>query len=437
MNFKTFSNQTSRQTGAALIGAFFVLNGAPAQAQQSEIDVLRQQLVQLQARLDKLEAAKSSAPASPTVASSSKLPVVISGLLQAQGNAFFEQKGAAKAADTFRIRRSEIKITAPSITSKVSGAVMFDLAKTNNTTAAGSVLQELQLTYKIDESKTAPKFFDIGQYKPGFGYESDLVSSSALQMVERSQIYSFRDLAAASAPTVTLTGTIPNPVDPTLPPIPVTVTGPSGVAAARSGGGMGDSRDQGARLRGSFADGTILYNVGIFNGIGERQNGTAGGDPKAIVGRLIFKPKDQPFQLGVSALQANTRGDSSTGPLDRDGYNGFVVYKKDKLSFQAEYAELNSKRKNATATFRDGKGYYAGLGYFVSPKLELTGRYDSFDVKTGAGTGTSVESALGANYYIKKNNARIQANIVKVDGETGALAASDSVQLRTQFQVAF
>ena len=437
MNQSSFSPRRSLSAIAGLIGAAVALNGAPAHAQQSEIDLLRQQLVELQARLEKLESAKIDVKAiTPTVNSASKTPVTVSGLLQLQPQIFLNQdREDNRLADTFRIRRGEVRITAPSITPRVSGSVMFDLAKTNNLTNAGSLLQEIVASYNFRNVPTSPAFLDIGQFKPGFGFESDLVSSGALQTTERALFYSFRDLAAASAPTID-----PDGAAGPLRPIP------SGLPAARPGGGLGDSRDQGARLRGTLAGGTVAYNVGIFNGIGERQNGTAGGDPKAVVGRLIYRPLNTGLQLGVSALRANTRGDVSATPnlaLDRDGYAAFVAYKKDKINFQAEYAELNSERRRVGQFYRNGTGYYAGLGYLVTPKLELVGRYDTLkiDARTGAANPatntTTKEYILGANYYIKGNNAKIQANLVKVDDNLAEATTGGGLQLRTNFQVSF
>lgn len=434
MNQSSFLTRRSLSAIAGLIGATVALNGAPAHAQQSEIDLLRQQLTELQARLDKLEAGKVDTKATtPFVNSASKTPLVVSALLQAEPIVYLDQdRQDNRLADTFRLRRGEIRITAPAITPRISGTVMFDPAKTNNLTNAGSLLQELVVSYNFRNAPSSPQFLDIGQFKPGFGYESDLVSSSALQTVERALIYNFRDLAAASAPTIDPDG----PAGP-LPPVP------SGLPGARPGGGLGDARDQGARVRGTFAGGTLAYNFGVFNGIGERQNGTAGGDAKALVGRVIYRPLNTGLQLGASALRANTRGDVANIALDRDGYGAFLAYKKNKINFQAEYARLNSARQGVSKFYRNGTGYYAGLGYLLTPKIELVGRYDNLNVDARAGAAAATadsrtrEYTLGANYYIKGNNAKIQANIVKVDDDLPAATTAGGLQLRTNFQVAF
>ena len=392
---------------AGFLGAAIALHGTPAHAQQSELDLLRQQMTQMQARIDKLEAAKIDVKSvTPTVSSASKMPVVVSGLLQEQFNAFFSQKPPAAGGavpDSFRLRRGEIKILAPQITSRLSGWVMFDPAKSQSGTPANGILQELAMTYNIDSNKNAPKFIDLGQYKIPVGYEGDQISSSALPLIERAQMYRYRDLG---------------------------------------GGGFGDIRDQGARLRGTLANGTVDYTAGVFNGLGERQNQGAGGDPKAFIARLAYKPLNTGLQVGVSGAIANTRG-VVAGPLDRNVYNGYAVYKKKQLSLAAEYSKGKSKNKTTPATFKNGEGYYASVGYLINPKFELVGRYDEFKTNLSGVSNKSEEISGGVNYYIKGNNAKLQTDLVKVNGGLNGPTSGpfndgfDSLQLRTQFQVAF
>lgn len=430
----------SRPLIAALVaGCAFASTGLPVWAQDSEVAALRQQINELNARLQKLEEAQKTAattptatPAlAPTVQSGSKTPIVISGLLQAQGNAYFNQDnvptGSNRLADTGRLRRGEVKISAPAITPRISGTVMFDLAKTNNLNRSGSPLQDLVLAYKLGNNANAPKRIEVGQFKPGFGFESDLVGSAELPFTERAQIYSFRDLAVLAN----------NPLLPGLP-----------------GGGLGDNRDIGARFSGFFNKSGLNYNFGLFNGIGEDQNDVARGDVKALVARVFHGRRNARNALagnvfGVSGLTANNRNENAGGALRRNGYNFFAGHlrnperhdwRHDRFSYYGEYAVLNSELKNTPGTFKNGIGYYGTLGYLLNPHLELVGRYDHLKQEVTAGTGVSTELAGGFNYYFRDYTAqgpKIQLNLVRVNGEPNALSAFDSFQLRSQFQAAF
>ncbi|HEX8236356.1 MAG TPA: hypothetical protein VF600_10395, partial [Abditibacteriaceae bacterium] len=268
----------SLAAGSMIGAAFLCINGLPAQAQQTEVEALRAQIEELSQRLEKLEgtqvAAAEAAKAAPPV--SSRFPVTLSGLLQVHTLGFLNQEGPApRASDTFRLRRGEIRITAPTITPRLSGSIMFDPAKaqfnraasfgesaSNTIRARDAILQEIQLSYLLKKAPTGSQnniYIDVGQYKIPVGYES-LLSSSALPLVERALMFTQRD-----------------PFD----------------------GGYGDVRDTGIQLRGT--QGQFDYRLGIFNGFGDRQNSLAVSDAKAILGLLSFRPKGiEGLQLGVS-----------------------------------------------------------------------------------------------------------------------------------------
>ena len=431
--------------GLIALAAATVVGGRPAQAQQTEIEALREQLEAMQARLDSLETAKivtdEATKATPGITATS--PIRISGLMQFRGDSYRNEKGAVfpRQQDTFRIRRGEIRITAPTITSRVSGTLQIDFARGlfgNNGQAAstpGGVgiasLQEVQLSYLL---KKAPPvgtparpgattstplpdniFIDAGQFKLPFGYEGDLVSSAAIQTVERALMFRTRDV---------------------------------------NGGGTGDVRDTGVQLRGTFG-GNFDYRLAVFNGLGERQNLSASGDPKAIVARLLYRPRSlDGLQVGASYERGNTRLAPSTAlPLnnintitslttrfDRNAYNAFMFYKKDENTLQAEYTTGTGRSFLPfdpagpplplvnEGPERKFQGYYASVGRLFTPKLEGVLRYDYFNFDRNLTTDASVkELTVGVNYYIKGNNAKIQANLVRVQGGSALVAAASSV----------
>lgn len=404
--------------GAALV----VAGGLPAGAQtQADIDALRAQITALTERLNKLEVDQkkgAAAPAAPPLVTKDKMPVTVSGLLQVQGNGYFsEDTIEPRTANTFRLRRGEIRLTGQ-ITPRISGTLQIDPAKQLSANAvtvpagggtvtptlnqANNILQEIQVSYLLNKSDSGTHYADIGQAKIPVGYEGDLVSSGALQTIERALIFRARDPFR---------------------------------------GGYGDIRDNGADLRGNF--GQFDYKVGVYNGLGERQNTTAVSSPKALIGRLIFKPTSVPgLQVGLSGARGNT-GNAIGGPrTKRSMVNGFAVWKRDKWTAQAEYLTGDSQLQDGTAV-RDVKGYYAHLGYLFQPNLEGVLRYDTFDFNRHIGGADVKEITVGLNYYLRGNNAKIQANVVRFQGDPLAPAGAspswknDRTELRTQFQVGF
>ena len=399
---------------AALVGASAAFyGGAPAQAQQTELDVLRQQIAELQKRLDTLDAAQKATDttlknAKPVV--STKTPIRISGLLQVHALDYFNQGGTSNSRrpDTFRLRRGELRITAPQITDKVSATVMFDPAKSSLAKRdRDNILQEIVLSYAVDKRNSV----DLGQFKIPVGYES-LVSSSALPFIERPLIFTSRD-----------------PFD----------------------GGYGDVRDTGIQLNSQFSKDFNLR-LGVFNGIGDRQNALALSDNKAILGRLDYNGVKN-LTVGVSGGAGNTGVTATSGAVsqtrraDRTLFNLFAAYNKNKIYAASEYlrgdavpitlTQANGSTPGVTAAGRDIEGYYGAVGYMFTPKLQGLFRYDNFDTNRNAGNTTLKDYTLGLNYFLKGNEAKVQVNIVDHNGDSGASGQNKGTELRTAFQASF
>ena len=439
MNVSSPSRPGATRSRAALfafVSATVAIYGVPAQAQQSEIEVLRAQIAELQNRLNTIEdnqkKAADTTRATPPI--TARQTVNISGLLQVHSLNFLNEdvnNGGTRGTDTFRLRRGEIRITAPSITPRVSGTLQIDPAKaaaTRNTSGGTSatrlrdnVLQEIQISYQLNRNatNTNSNFVDVGQYKIPIGYES-LVSSGGLQNVERALIFTQRD--------------------------PFSDTG------------YGDVRDTGIQLRGTLNQ--FDYRIGVFNGFGDRQNGLALSDAKAVLARLAYRPAFAPgLEVGVSGGRGRTGADVTLGTgatavvnprVDRDLLNFFAAYKKNKLTLQGEYLRGDSQDvSTAVGTppvqvnqTRDISGFYGHVGYLFTPKLEATLRLDRFNGNRRVTSDSRVEDlTLGLNYYIKSNNAKIQTNLVRRDSDGGGGLSSalrnDRYELRTNFQISF
>ncbi len=417
MNFSTHSARRVLAV-AALVGASAAFYGAPAQAQaqQSDMDALRQQIADLQKRLDALDAAqketdKTIKNAKPVV--STKTPIKISGLLQVQTLDYLNQGGTSNSrrADTFRLRRGELRITAPQITDKVSATVMFDPAKdTTSSRARNNILQEIVLSYQLNKTKTNSNSVDVGQFKIPVGYES-LVSSAALPFVERPLIFTSRD-----------------PFD----------------------GGYGDVRDTGVQLNSTFDD--FDLKVGVFNGIGDRQNALALSDNKAILAHLAYNGVKN-LTFGVSGGAGNTGVTATSGAVsqtrraDRTLFNLFAAYNKNKIYAASEYLRgdavpitltpASGGTPGVTAAGRDIEGYYAAVGYMFTPKLQGLFRYDNFDTDRSKGNTTLQDYTLGLNYFLKGNEAKVQVNLIDHNGDSGASGQNKGTELRTAFQASF
>ncbi|MDF2439127.1 MAG: hypothetical protein JWN98_111, partial [Abditibacteriota bacterium] len=182
------------------------------------------------------------------------------------------------------------------------------------------------------------------------------------------------------------------------------------------------------------------YRLGAFNGLGERQNTVATNDPKAVLARLLFRPSILPgWQFGVSGGSGNTTTGPGNSRFQRSLFNAFAVYKRPKITFQNEYLQGTSQLLGG-ALNSDIRGFYSSLGYFFTPKIEGVLRYDTLDTNRNVNNAEVKDITLGVNYYMKDNNAKIQANLVQRSGASGSPIADlqpDRIELRTNFQVQF
>jgi phosphate-selective porin OprO/OprP len=212
-------------------------------------------------------------------------------------------------------------------------------------------------------------------------------------------------------------------------------------ATYRKGDILGDNngRDIGISAYGSFIAikdfKLIEYRLGLFNGSGINKQDF--NESKDIVGRLLFHPV-KGLDLGGSFISGWTSPDSLT--LSKIGIN---VSPKQLGKRQRLGGEINYTYKflNASAeyiVFQDGKvsrsGYYAQLAAFILPnKLQVAGRYDSFDKELNKGDNISTNITFGVNYYIN-TNALLQASYT-LKKEEGPSVNNDFAAL--QLQISF
>lgn len=286
--------------------------------------------------------------------------------------------GTGVGDNTFRLRRAEMRIVGQ-VSPKVSWVFQFDAAKAlsvNNsyTTAEGKrvlVDQSISQGSRMLQDAfvtIAPRptlFVDVGQFRIPLTYEG---------------------------------GALPWKIE--------TVEQPMFVSDRGRGGGYANVRDVGVMVRGS-ATKRVDYFVGAFNSSGESQNAQDRNDQKAVIGRVLLRPRLAGLQLGASGVV----GGAPT--VDRP--------RRDRAAVEAQYA---GKRVTLRSEFIRGvdadvhrAGYYVYSGYRVRPWLEAVARLDTWDPnvrdeRTTVGASAR-EMLVGFNQYLVGNNAKVQVNLTR------------------------
>ena len=194
--------------------------------------------------------------------------------------------------------------------------------------------------------------------------------------------------------------------------------------------GVPYNHDVGVKIDGDW--GLIDYSAGAFNGVGQNafdidRNMTIAG--KASINPLYKKPEWGSLKLGGSILN----GYHSSVALVGNGYQENIfgahasyTYKKLCVS-----GELLGK-DGFSSRGQDARAFFVDTIYSLNDKIQLLGRYDSFNPDTIiSGDGTD-EYVAGLNYLFR-DNMMFMVNFVYVNNKFG----KDSNRIGILSQVMF
>jgi phosphate-selective porin OprO/OprP len=173
--------------------------------------------------------------------------------------------------------------------------------------------------------------------------------------------------------------------------------------------GNQNGRDIGIQLGGTLlkkgTSSLVEYRLGMFNGSGINIADTA-NKAKDIVGRLIINPV-KGLSFGAScyngwgkAIKPTTEFKGRSQTRNRFGLE--ISYTTARLSLKGEYIQGKDGKTNRA-------GWYALAGYYIIPqKLQVVGKYDTYDPNTSVDKNITTNYVAGANYNFN-SWSRIQA----------------------------
>jgi len=286
----------------------------------------------------------------------------------------------AGVADTFRLRRGELKLGGE-VNRRVRWDLVLDAAKALSVSnsyvtvngqrvmsdtsvgQSGRMLQDAFVTL----TRGSAFAIAIGQQKLPLAMEG-VQSSSRLETVERALFMSDK---------------------------------------AR-GGIYGDIRDFGVMAKGKVAKGQIEYSGGVFNGFGETQNDVDRDGQKPFIGRLVARP---------SAVKGLSFGSS----YGRTTAHAGLPTRRDRAGVDASFARGRVLVASELMSGHDGvlarQGYYAHTTYRVFRDIDAVFRADTFDPDTTADTTAANVAERdwlgGMNWRIAGPSAVLQVNYLR------------------------
>lgn len=184
--------------------------------------------------------------------------------------------------------------------------------------------------------------------------------------------------------------------------------------------------------------GKFGYEMGIFNGTGGSVNSatkTFSDDwhiPSLLyAGRLSFMPKGvMPATQGnprmlhedkiLFAISANENVESESESTNdfRAGLEFAMLKDRLYLAAEAYYMNVGFTERQKIDDHFNYWGGYVQAGYFVTPRMQATVRYDFMDRNGTDKKGLLNMPAVGVNYFIPNSNIKLQA-MYQYTGRTG------------------
>jgi outer membrane receptor protein involved in Fe transport len=157
-----------------------------------------------------------------------------------------------------------------------------------------------------------------------------------------------------------------------------------------------NGRDLGAKLYGSFLDGVIGYDLGVFNGAG--LNVKDNNKSKDVVGRLMIRPLD-----GLLISGSYMWGEYGEDFIKRERWGVGVCYDKDAWLARAEYIGGKTGAQKSD-------GWYVMGGYRFHKNFMVAARYDTFTWDTDARSESNQETYTVGLLWQPIKYLRLQVN---------------------------
>ena len=187
---------------------------------------------------------------------------------------------------------------------------------------------------------------------------------------------------------------------------------------------FGNTRKVGLRVKGNYD--LIEYDLGGYSSDTYFREFFPGAE---FAGWVNLKPlgktrgKYGNLTLGGGITAGNNVTDYFVGGL----YAGYE-YKNFMANF--EYAKADGYNGARTISTNQAEGFYSTIGYKITPKLQLLGRYDHYVPDENFADDIRREYSVGINYFIKGQALKIMFNYVFCQNDT--LEDSHRLMLGTQ-----
>jgi phosphate-selective porin len=199
-------------------------------------------------------------------------------------------------------------------------------------------------------------------------------------------------------------------------------------------------------LHGRPMEGRLEYYVGLFDNLAFEGSGGRQADELMTQARVVYNFLDPAPARGFGdyrssyvgegqrlaiGLSAGRQGNALQGAtrFDLTGWGSDVFFNTGPVSAQAEYGRYSRALDGGGDA--SVSGGFVQAGFLVTPKLELNARYQQLDPDSEADNDLAKWSSVGANYYLRGHNLKVQTDFTHRTQE-GSDVSYDRLQIQLQ-----
>lgn len=199
------------------------------------------------------------------------------------------------------------------------------------------------------------------------------------------------------------------------------------VARSQISRNFGNVRKLGVRVKGNYD--LVEYDVGGYSSDTYFRQFFLGAE---FAGWVTLKPLGKTNgKYGILKLGSGLT--SGKNDIDYTVLGAYASYEYKKLYANFEWAKADGYNGAKGISSNKAEGFYTTLGYKITPKLQLVGRYDYYKPNTEISNCTQQEYSAGLNYFIIGQAVKLMLNYVFCQND--AMDDSHRIILGTQLML--
>ena len=178
------------------------------------------------------------------------------------------------------------------------------------------------------------------------------------------------------------------------------------IARSQISRNFGNTRQLGVRVKGNYS--LVEYDLGGYSSDTYFQDFFPGAE---FAGWLSLKPLGK-TNGKYGRLRLGSGITAGQNDIDYFVAGAYASYEYKKLYANFEWGKADGYNGAKGLSSKKAEGFYSTLGYKITPKVQVLGRYDQYKPDLNNSNETKREYTAGVNYFIKGQAVKLMLNYV-------------------------